>query len=46
MALKIQPITLDDIPVVEQLAYDYNYELDPQEAKKRGHTSLDCLRLQ
>lgn len=30
MAIEIRPITLADIPIVEQLAYDYNYELDPQ----------------
>src|SRR2546423_6741942 len=36
MKLKIQPLTADDIPVVEQLAYDYNYELDPQETKRKA----------
>jgi ribosomal protein S18 acetylase RimI-like enzyme len=30
MTIEIRPITLADIPIVEQLAYDYNYELDPQ----------------
>lgn len=36
MQLKIQPITPDDIPAVEQLACNYNYELDPQETKKEA----------
>jgi ribosomal protein S18 acetylase RimI-like enzyme len=36
MQLKIQPITPGDIPLVEQLAYDYNYQLDPQETKKEA----------
>lgn len=29
--MKIDPITPDDVPIVEQLAYHYNCELDPQE---------------
>ena len=36
MKLKIQPITANYIPLVEMLAYDYNYELDPQETKKEA----------
>lgn len=28
--MKIDPITTDDVPVIERLAYDYNCELDPQ----------------
>ncbi len=44
MAIKIDPITLTDVPIIEQLAYEYNRELDPQttrqEAVNRWITSV------
>lgn len=36
MPIDIRPIALDDISFVEQLAYNYNYELDPQETRKEA----------
>ena len=36
MTIQIRPIVLADLPIIEQLAYDYNYELDPQETRKEA----------
>lgn len=36
MTIQIRPITPADLPIVEQLAYDYNYELDPQETRREA----------
>lgn len=36
MDIKITPITADDVPVVQQLAYAYNHELDPQETRQEA----------
>lgn len=34
--MEIQPITADDVPIVERLAYDYNKELDPKGPRKEA----------
>lgn len=36
MAIEIRPIIPIDLPSVEQLAYDYNYELDPRETRREA----------
>jgi hypothetical protein len=36
MAMKIDPITTGDVPIIEQLAYEYNRELDPQETRQEA----------
>ena len=36
MQLHIRPITQSDVEAVEQLAYDYNYELDPIETTREA----------
>ena len=36
MAMKIDPITTGDVPIIEQLAYAYNRELDPQETRQEA----------
>jgi ribosomal protein S18 acetylase RimI-like enzyme len=32
--MKIDPMTTDDVPIIEQLAYEYNCELDPQQTRQ------------
>src|SRR5260370_18636233 len=34
--MKIDPITTGDVPIIEQLAYEYNRELDPQETRQEA----------
>jgi ribosomal protein S18 acetylase RimI-like enzyme len=34
--MNIYPIAANDIPVIEQLAYEYNQELDPNETRKEA----------
>ena len=36
MLMKIDPITTGDVPIIEQLAYEYNRELDPQETRQEA----------
>lgn len=36
MTMKIDPITTADVPIIEQLAYEYNCELDPQETRQEA----------
>ena len=36
MVMKIDPITTGDMPIIEQLAYEYNRELDPQEPRQEA----------
>ena len=36
MRMKIDPITTGDVPIIEQLAYEYNRELDPQETRQEA----------
>jgi ribosomal protein S18 acetylase RimI-like enzyme len=35
-SMNIQPITVDDVSEVEQLAYEYNQKLDPDETSKEA----------
>ncbi|SRR5258706_6429267 len=34
--MKIDPITADDVPTIEQLAYEYNRELEPRETRQEA----------
>lgn len=34
--MNIQPITADDVPIVEQMAYEYNQEIDPDETSQEA----------
>src|SRR5260370_38279854 len=36
MLMKIDPITIGDVPIIEQLAYEYNRELDAQETRQEA----------
>ncbi len=36
MTMKIDPITTGDVPILEQLTYEYNRELDPQETRQEA----------
>jgi hypothetical protein len=36
MRMKIDPITTGDVPIIEQLAYEYNRELDAQETRQEA----------
>ena len=36
MTMKIDPITTGDVPIIEQLAYEYNRELDPRETRQEA----------
>ncbi len=36
MTIKIDPITTGDVPILEQLAYEYNRELDPRETRQEA----------